>query len=277
VRRPISFLVAAVFALSLVAASHVGVSTVSAATFGTTTSCSNGVDDTPGLGLICRTTIINTFTTSGGRARVTVRECHGAAGDPTAACTTTTRNLTRPVTQVTQCNASTNGGGGTLRCSVVVTNRFIGVKINKSAVTINQCVGSGDGIANNCDPFPSTTSGARITQCNGSANGGTLVDLRCTASGTMASGHPVTVNQCNGSTNGGGALVICSVTMSNTFTATGGGSTAPPTDTIDTSAIASAAPTPVTMLGLLLVFALTFLVAASRRARRDIPADAHRT
>ena len=49
----------------------------------------------------------------------------------TAACTTDVRDPDRAVTKVTQCNASTNGGGGTLRCSVVVTNRFIGIKIGQ--------------------------------------------------------------------------------------------------------------------------------------------------
>lgn len=285
-RRPISFLVASLFALSLVAGAHVGVATVSAATIAPTTTCSNGVDETPGLGLICRVTIINTFTRSGNRSRVTVRECHGAAGDPTAACTTDVQTLNRAVTRVTQCNGSTNGGGGTLRCSVNVTNRFIGIRINRSNVTINQCVGSGDGIANTCDPFPSSVTGAAITQCNGSANGGTLVELTCTATGTTAAGHPITINQCNGSTNGGGALVICSAVLTNTFTATGGpttgggtttgGSTAPPTDTIDAGVTTSAAASPIAMVGLLLVFALTFLVAASRRTRPN-PTDDTRT
>ncbi len=181
-----------------------------AATIGTTTTCSNGVDNTPGLGLICEVTVVNTITASGGSATVTVRECHGAAGDPTAACTTQTSTLTAPVTTVNQCNDSTNGGGGTLRCSVRVTNNFIGISFGGSAATVNQCVGSGDGIANNCDPFPATTTGATITQCNGSANGGTLVELRCTATGKASAALGVTINQCNDSTNGGGALVICS-------------------------------------------------------------------
>jgi hypothetical protein len=193
----------------------IGTSTASAATIAPTVTCSNGVDDTPGLGLICETTIVNTFRSSGGSATVTVRECHGAAGDPTAACSTTTRNLTSPVTAVTQCNASTNGGGGTLRCSVKVTNRFVGISVGSTEVSVNQCVGSGDGIANNCDPFPATTSGATVTQCNGSANGGTLVRLQCTATGRESVAHPVVVNQCNGSTNGGGALVVCSTAIGN--------------------------------------------------------------
>jgi hypothetical protein len=76
-------------------------------------------------------------------------------------------------------------------------------------------VGSGGGITIGCVPFPATTSGATITQCNGSANGGTLVGLICTATGTMSTALGVTINQCNGSANGGGALVICSANISN--------------------------------------------------------------
>src|ERR1019366_3017560 len=83
---------------------------VSAATIAATTTCSNGVDNTGGLGLICQVTVVNTITASGGTARVTVRECHGAAGDPQAACSTKVTTLTKPVTAVTQCNSSINGG-----------------------------------------------------------------------------------------------------------------------------------------------------------------------
>jgi len=99
----------------------------SAATIASTTTCSNGVDNTGGLGLICEVTIANTITATGGSATVTVRECHGAAGDPEASCTTETTVLTAPVTAVTQCNEAINGGGGTLRCSVQVTNTFVGL------------------------------------------------------------------------------------------------------------------------------------------------------
>lgn len=187
----------------------------SAATIAATTTCSNGVDNTPGLGLICEVSVENTITAVGGTATVTVRECHGAAGDPEASCSTVTSVLTEPVTAVTQCNDATNGGGGTLRCSVQVTNNFVGLTPTPTAATVNQCVGSGGGITTGCDPFPATTTGATITQCNGSANGGTLVGLTCTATGTESSAHLVTINQCNGSTNGGGALVICSASMTN--------------------------------------------------------------
>ncbi len=57
---------------------------------------------------------------------------------------------------VNQCNDSINGGGGTLRCSVKVTNNFVGRGAGASTATKNQCVGSGDGIANECDPFPAS-------------------------------------------------------------------------------------------------------------------------
>jgi hypothetical protein len=219
--------------------------TTAATTIATTTTCSNGLDNSGGLGVICQVTVVNRITASGGSAQVTVRECHGAAGDPQASCATRVSNLTRPVTHVTQCNASTNGGGGTLRCSVTVRNNFVGFATGATPVTVNQCVGSGDGIANNCDPFPATTTGAAITQCDGSANGGTLVRLQCTASGGMPSSHGVTINQCNGSGNGGGSLVICSATITNrriaapatggTTPTTGGTPSAPPTDVVATS------------------------------------------
>jgi hypothetical protein len=243
-----------------------------AATAGPTTTCSNGVDDTPGLGLICRVTVVNTITASGGSAKVTIRECHGAAGDPTAACTTKTTNLTRPVTAVTQCNNSINGGGGTLRCSVQVINNFVGLSTGANAATINQCVGSGDGIANNCDPFPATTTSATITQCNGSANGGTLVRLECTASGTKPSSHGVRINQCNGSANGGGALVICSASITNRHVAgstsptsgSGGGTSLPATSTLATADGPRSDGTPIFLVGIFLLA----LVAVIRRSTR---------
>jgi hypothetical protein len=261
----------------LIFASSVLATTASAATIAPTTTCSNGVDNTPGLGLICEVTVVNSITATGGSATVTVRECHGAAGDPEAACTTVTDVLTEPVTAVTQCNDATNGGGGTLRCSVQVTNNFVGVSPGATAATVNQCVGSGDGITTGCDPFPATTTGATITQCNGSANGGTLVELTCTATGTAASALGVTINQCNGSTNGGGGLVICSANIDNNAAAPSpapsAGATArpttPPTDAVTTSDVPGSGLTPVVLVGIF-VFALLLLVGVSRRSRRAI-------
>ena len=218
-RRLVASIAAGFLAFTLGGAGSLGTATpVAAATLAETTTCANGVDDTGGLGVICEVTIVNTITASGGSATVTVRECHGAAGDPEAACTIDTQVLTSPVTAVNQCNAATNGGGGTLRCSVHVTNNFV-VDPNPTSATVNQCVGSGDGDTTGCDPFPASTTGATITQCNGSANGGTLVGLTCIASGTESGALDLTINQCNGSANGGGALVICSAQIDNEFEA----------------------------------------------------------
>ncbi|MDP9273119.1 MAG: hypothetical protein M3O93_06265, partial [Chloroflexota bacterium] len=134
-----------IFGLPLLAFLALASGAGAATTIAPTTTCSNGVDNTGGLGLICQVTVVNTITASGGSARVTVRECHGAAGNPQAACTVKTTKLTAPVTAVTQCNDSINGGGGTLRCSVRVTNNFIGLSPGATAATVNQCVGSGGG------------------------------------------------------------------------------------------------------------------------------------
>lgn len=218
---------------------------VSAATLAATTTCANSMDNTPGLGVICEVTITNTITATGGSASVTVRECHGPAGAPETACTTETQLLTEPVTVVNQCNDAENGGGGTVRCSVQIINDF---EQDPSAVgvTVNQCVGSGDGITIGCDPFPATTTGATITQCNDSANGGTLVGLTCTATGTQSAALSVTVNQCNNTANGGGALVICSADIETTFSAPSPTPTATPSTSAGTAAPtrAGGGPTP---------------------------------
>ncbi|MDQ2964825.1 MAG: hypothetical protein M3R57_03145 [Chloroflexota bacterium] len=215
-RRSICFLVSGLFAFALLGAGPLAtVPPVAAVTIiAPTTTCGNGLRNTAGQGLICQTTIINTITSAGGSATVTVRECHGAA-DAETDCTDTTLVLTEPVSAVNQCNGSISGGGATLRCSVQVKNNFVGLSPTLAAATVNQCDGSGDGVANTCSPFPSTVTSATITQCNGSANGGTLVQLTCTVPNTATSTGGVTINQCNDSANGGGALVICSANIDN--------------------------------------------------------------
>ncbi len=243
-------------------------SVATAATIAPTTTCSNGVGNTGGLGRICRVTIVNTITASGGSARVTVRECHGAAGNPQAACTTRTMILGKPVSVVNQCNDSINSGGGTLRCSVKVTNLFIGLSPGSTAATVNQCVGSGGGITTGCDPFPATTTGAAITQCNGSANGGTLVGLTCTATGKKSSAHGVRINQCNGSANGGGALVICSASITNR-TVSSTTPTIPPTSTLAAADVPRSGPSPLVFVAIFLIAFVVFVAGGrTRRATR---------
>jgi hypothetical protein len=274
--RSFTFFLRGLIALALVApVSIFATLPVSAATtVAATTTCSNGVDNTGGLGLICQVTVVNTIAASGGSATVTVRECHGAAGAPTAACSTRTTTLTKPVTAVTQCNNSINGGGGTLRCSVDVTTNLYGVNPTATpapsaagagvAASVNQCVGSGEsgiiGQTIQCDPFPATTTGAAITECNASANGGTLVGLTCTATGTMDETHVVTINQCNGSANGGGALVICTANMATNAML----GTPPPTGTIGGGSSDNSTPAPLLVLLATGGFALAVIVIRRR-------------
>jgi hypothetical protein len=270
-RRPISVLIRGLIAMAMLAALSLGTAAIAtAASVGPTTTCSNGVNDTPGLGLICQVTVVNTITQSGGSARVTIRECHGSAGAPTAKCSTRVSLLNKPVSRVRQCNYAINGGGGTLRCSVRVTNNFVLMSPGSRNATVDQCVGSGGGITTGCDPFPATTTNATITQCNGTANGGTLVRLRCTASGTRASAFGVTVNQCNNAANGGGSLVICSANIVNRTVAAGTPTdTAPPTSS-DVPAGAAQSSASLAPIGGSFVLALLLILVYTERRRRAI-------
>ncbi len=240
-RRPTAFLMSGLFALALLGAGSLApVAPVSAATLAPTTTCNNGVLNAGGQGAICEVTVVNTITPAGTSGVVTVRECTGSAGVPETICETRSRTVTGGVVAVTQCNGSTNGAGGTLLCSITVTNNFVGVSPDPSvtAVTVNQCVGSvTTGTVRACDPDPATTTGATITQCNGSANGGGA-SLTCTASGMESSGFTVLINQCNGSSSGGGSRTVCSATMASNILAA-------PTPAPSTPAPApTAAPTP---------------------------------
>jgi hypothetical protein len=196
----------------LTATAFMSVSPASAVTIGPTTTCNNALGNG---GAVCETTVVNTITPTGGSAVVTVRECVGSAGVPDATCTNTTTPLSAPVTSVEQCNGSINGGGGTLLCSVTITNNYVGMTSAPNPVTINQCVGSvTTGTVRACNPDPATTSDATITQCNGSGNGGGA-SLTCTATGTQSAALSVLINQCNGSSNGGGTRTVCSSTITN--------------------------------------------------------------
>jgi hypothetical protein len=269
--RPLSmFLVRGLVAFALLAPAALvgGASPVSAAAFSATGACATGIGNAGGQGIICDVTIVNSITTTGGSATVKVHECLGSAGDPTDGalghpCTTSNHNVSAPVTAVTQCDGSANGGGGTLRCSVTITNNFYNVAPGSAAVTVNQCVGSGDGATTGCDPFPATTSGAAITQCNGSANGGTLVQLTCHASGTMASALDIAINQCNGSALGGGGLVICSASMVNRAL-----QLPAPTATVEAGSITSNPLLPLMLVLALGGFVLAAVVTTKRRGVR---------
>ena len=270
--RSISLLARGLFALALLApAAVIAGSPVSAAhSIAPTTACNNGVANGGGQGVICEVTIVNSFRTTGGTAVVTVHECVGSAGAPLAGvCSTTTSSLSSPVTQVTQCNGTAMGGGATLRCSVVVTNNFYGISPGATAATVDQCVGSGaGGIVGTtliCNPIQSTTNAA-VTQCNGSANGLTLVHLICSVTGDSDSAGMVAINQCNNSANGGGDLVECSASLVGNALAAS--STPPPTSTSSETPGNNSAPLlPLMMLLGLGGFALATFVTQRRIVR----------
>lgn len=182
----------------------------------------NGTDNVGGQALECRYTVTNEVDGSASSSTVTLVECHGAANAPaTMVCTSSTTTSSSAVTSVDQCNGSGNGGGGTVTCSVDVTNNIRG-NVTPTRATVNQCNASGMGGGTaptvHCSPFPADTTNATVDQCNDSGNGGGGTRrVRCTVSSdsTTTSVIDVSVNQCNGSGNGGGATVTCRTNLTN--------------------------------------------------------------
>jgi hypothetical protein len=204
----------------------------------------NGVDNTPGLATECHVTVVNNLNTATGATSSTlsVRECHGAAR-ARLTCTQSVTPSTQLVSSVTQCNDSANGGGGTVECTVRVTNNITGEAETEPA-TVNQCVGSGGGGGANplmCDPYPASTTNATITQCNGSANeGGGTGRVECTVlPSAQTDVLPVRINQCNGSANLGGSTVDCTAQLLQRVVAAQA-----PTGTASVTATVTASTTP---------------------------------
>ncbi len=162
-------------------------------------------------------------------------------------CSGTAVSSTSPdvVTNVAQCNGSATQSAAVVICNVVIRNH---ISPNPSAVTpatLNQCVGSsGAGTADLCTI--ASTSGAPVTQCNGSVTGGGGgINCSMDTSSTVTAALPVSVNQCNGTATGGGSFLTCTVSLSNDNNVVGAPITAPtaaPTTAVPT-APASAVPT----------------------------------
>jgi hypothetical protein len=263
------------FALALlVPAAMVGASPVAADhTIAATTTCNNGVANGGGQGVICEVTIVNSITATGGSSTVTVHECLGSAGAPlSGVCSTTTTVLSAPVTTVTQCDGTAQGGGSTMRCSVNIVNNFVNIAPGSTAVTVDQCVGSGDGQTIGCNPLQSTTD-AVVTQCNGSAYGGNLVEMTCTVTGTMSSAFAMTIDQCNNSAYGGGSLMVCSTSLVNNAApaapAASPAITAAPTSTANGDSGSNSAPLFPLMIVLALGGLALAMVVTQRRAVRN--------
>ena len=102
---------------------------------------------------------------------------------------------TSPVSQCNDETASNTGGQG-LRCTVTVVNYLT----------------SSGALA---DSPPSTVT---VTKCTGAAGPIAAGAGTCTTTTSTTLGQPVTsVQQCDGEGNGGGAVVICTVTITNYF------------------------------------------------------------
>jgi hypothetical protein len=219
-----------------------------------------------GQGISCTVTVVNFVTANGTStgtpSTITVTSCVGAAG-PIAAgagtCATTTTTSAQPVTQITQCDGESNGGGGVLICTVTMTNNISGTATATPA-TVYQCIGSvitGPGAPGTCTPVntPGITSvtAATVGQCNGSGNGGTSVGFICTVgtSSTTVASLPVNIDQCNGSANGGGSLVRCSATVNSVIIASAASPSpsATPAATATPGATATPAATPASSSG----------------------------
>ena len=167
-----------------------------------------GIGGAP-LSVTCSVSIVNTIDASGGTSAVVyTRVC------TLNACTGDTTNSSDVINAVHQCNGSDNVGGSATVCSVdIVNNISIAAPAAATALTLNQCIGSGGGGGTNMTAcIPSSSGSATVVQCNGSGTGGGGL-MNCTASGTVSASFPVSVDQCNGSENGGGSSVTCSTTI----------------------------------------------------------------
>jgi len=219
----------------------------------------------------CAVTVENTVGNDGSTSsRVTTTWCLAEAGVlPPEGCTTNVTTSDQLVTSVDQCNGIL-AGGSNVTCFVEVINN-VPFGTPTTAVTVNQCIGSGqggvspDGPPTDCDPVDSSTSGATVTQCNGSANGGGGPErVQCSVSGSE-SATPVTVNQCNGST-AAGSTVTCGVSFTNNFAAAVDDTDGAPTPT---PIVTTTTPTPDDDFGRTVAFTPA---ASSRSSLRSTPA-----
>ena len=259
-RRSFSILVPGAVVVALLAASSfLATPPASAAPIAAapTTYCGDPTTDgsmSTGAGtmITCDTRVTNTITAinpgtgvASGHSSISVTECRGPASgrlNPAfLTCSTDLQLLVNLVTRVYQCNGVGYGGGNVLECDVRIINNFDGVSPQAfSAATVDQCVGSAP-VTTGCNPFPATTTGATITQCNNSSYGGGQEDFNCLASGTTSASLSVTVNQCNDSNYGGGSWLNCSASLTNNLIAAA--PTPTPVAAPIATAVATAAPT----------------------------------
>jgi hypothetical protein len=197
---------------------------VGAASAATASDCNAYAATLAGQGMECTVTVDNYIDGVAEYSTVTIKECHGAAYTVLLAteCTTTVIIDDELTDSVSQCNGTLNGGGSNVTCAVIVNNHFSGSP-TPAIATLNQCIGSGAGGTSptgtplNCAP-PGSTSGATVTQCNGSVNGGGApLRVNCDLPAGTQTALPLTIDQCNGTVNGGGSVLFCHTQITDTY------------------------------------------------------------
>jgi len=171
----------------------------------------------------CSIDVVNTIDSTGNTSSVvTSRVCTlgGCTGDITSP--------SNVINAVHQCNFSNIEGGSTTICSVnIVNNISASAPGAPTAVTVNQCIGSGTGGGTNMTACNARSEGSpSVTQCNRSGTGGGGM-MTCTASGTTSAAFPVFVDQCNDSETGGGSFVTCTTTITTNVFDTDTGTSVP--------------------------------------------------
>jgi hypothetical protein len=209
--------------------------------------CNDKDAGTTGASTVMNCDIVVENTINGGLRSSVVTITRVCANDDCTGSDPTITSYPDVVTSINQCNNSGNDAAHPVNCSVTIRN-FISADTPGAAplgtVTSNQCVGSGEIL---CTPTPANTTGATVTQCNGSGGGGGGAVACTVPGGTVSAAIPIQVYQCNGTANKGGSVVTCSANIQTTITAAAViPTTAPPTVTPTTTApttTPTAAPT----------------------------------
>ncbi len=177
--------VAALAALGLTAvALETNTTSASAATVSFSQCNGHDAGDPAGaaLSVNCSISIVNTIDANGATSAVVYHRTCTLGG-----CTGDVSSSANVINEVHQCNASDNAGGSTTTCTVDITNYVSAdAPAAATAITLNQCIGSGGGGGANVVACIASSQGSpTVTQCNGSGNGGGAT-LVCTASGTTS-------------------------------------------------------------------------------------------
>jgi hypothetical protein len=198
-------------------------------------------------------TVVNTISGIDTGSTTTVsRLCTlGPCSTPNGTFTSHSSSL---VTVIRQCNSSDNDAAHAITCSLRITNNIARNTPGASPLTgsrVSQCQGSGQGGGGvvGCEPSQAGPAAqpVNVTQCNGSGNGGGGA-VRCSVdpSSNASRAIPVTVSQCNGTGNVGGSAVTCEASLVTNITNAGSSTvTAAPTTAKPTpSATQTQTPTP---------------------------------